>query len=193
MVATDALVVGAGVAGAAAVYFLSKADISVRLVEAKRPGWGASGRNPGFLWLQTKPKGIAMEFSLAGRAFADELAGQLPDYGFRSCGGLIAYRDHALAEVAADFVQDRRAAGLPARHIDRKEALSLCPRFGPAISGAVFNPLDAHQDTRRLVSLLIEASEAAGCEVRRDAVVRRLLCEDSRCTGVELDHGEQLM
>src|SRR5262245_5666062 len=116
MVASDALVIGAGVAGVATAYFLTKAGLKVRLVEARRPAWGASGRNPGFLWLQTKPRGLAMEFSLAGRAFAEELAGQLPDYGFRSCGGLIAYRDDALAEVAEDFAQDRRSAGLQARH-----------------------------------------------------------------------------
>ena len=89
MVATDVLVIGAGIAGAATAYHLSKAGMSVCLVEARQPAWGASGRNPGFLWLQTKPKGLSMEFSLAGRGFAEELAAQLPEYGFRACGGLI--------------------------------------------------------------------------------------------------------
>lgn len=72
MVATDVLVIGAGIAGAATAYHLSKAGMSVRLVEARQPAWGASGRNPGFLWLQTKLKGLSMEFSLAGRGFAEE-------------------------------------------------------------------------------------------------------------------------
>jgi sarcosine oxidase, subunit beta len=192
MVATDALVIGAGIAGAATAYFLSKAGLSVCLVEARSPAWGASGRNPGFLWLQTKPHGLAMEFSLAGRVFAEELANQLPDYGFRSCGGLIAYRDEALSELAKNFAEDRRSAGLPARHIDRAEALSLCPRFGPTVSGAVWNPLDAHQDTRRLVSHLVEAAEAAGCDVRRGEAARRLLCSGSRCIGGEIESGEHL-
>jgi sarcosine oxidase, subunit beta len=192
MVATDALVIGAGIAGAATAYFLTKAGLSVCLVEARCPAWGASGRNPGFLWLQTKPNGLAMQFSLAGRIFAEELADQLPEYGFRNCGGLIAYRDDALSEIAENFAQDRRSAGLPARHIDRAEALSLCPRLGPTVSGAVWNPLDAHQDTRRLVSHLVEVAEAAGCDVRRGEFVRRLLSSDSRCTGAELESGAHL-
>ena len=50
-------------------------------------------------------------------------------------------------------------AGLPTRHIGRLEALELCPQFSPAISGAV-NALDAHQDTRVLVALLVKAAEA---------------------------------
>jgi glycine/D-amino acid oxidase-like deaminating enzyme len=192
MVATDALVIGAGIAGAATAYFLTKAGLSVCLVEARCPAWGASGRNPGFLWVLTKPNGLAMEFSLAGRVFAEELAGDLPDHGFRSCGGLIAYRDDSLSEIAENFAQDRRSAGLPTRHIDRTEALSLCPRFGPAISGAVWNPLDAHQDTRRLVSHLVEAAKTAGCDVRRGETARRLLSSNSRCTGAELGSGEDL-
>ena len=77
MVATDVLVIGAGIAGAATAYHLSKAGMSVCLVEARQPAWGASGRNPGFLWLQTKPKGLSMEFSLAGRGFAEELSANL--------------------------------------------------------------------------------------------------------------------
>ena len=107
-----------------------------------------------------------MEFSLAGRGFAEELAAQLPEYGFRACGGLIAYRDSSLAEIAAYFAEDRRLAGLPTRHIGRLEALELCPQFSSAISGAVWIPLDAHQDTRLLVALLVRAAEAAGCKVR---------------------------
>ncbi len=192
MVATDALVIGAGIAGAATAYFLTKTGLSVCLVEARCPAWGASGRNPGFLWLQTKPNGLAMEFALAGRAFAEDLAGNLPDHGFRSCGGLIAYRDEALREIAEKFAQDRRSAGLPTRHIDRAEAMSLCPRFSPTISGAVWNPLDAHQDTRRLVSHLVEAAKAAGCDVRRGEAARRLLSSSFRCRGAELESGEHL-
>src|SRR5262245_66263529 len=135
MVAVDALVIGAGITGAATAWSLASEGLSVGLVEARRPAWGASGRNPGFLWLQTKPKGLAMEFSLAGRAYAEELAGRLPDYGFRACGGLTAYRDEELAEVADNFAEDRRAGGLPDRHIDRAEALALGPQLGRDLSG----------------------------------------------------------
>lgn len=192
MVATDVLVIGAGIAGAATAYHLSNAGMSVRLVEARQPAWGASGRNPGFLWLQTKPKGLSMEFSLAGRGFAEELAAQLPEYGFRACGGLIAYRDSSLAEIAAHFAEDRRLAGLPTRHIGRLEALELCPQFSSAISGAVWNPLDAHQDTRLLVALLVRAAEAAGCKVRLGEKTRYLTARKDRCTGAMLESGEQL-
>ena len=59
----DVVVVGAGIAGAAAAYFLTEAGHSVELIDAERPGFGASGRNPGFHWLQTKAAGPQMRMS----------------------------------------------------------------------------------------------------------------------------------
>src|SRR6185436_495662 len=73
----DAVVVGAGIAGTASACYLRQAGFSVALVDMHHPGWGASGRNPGFLWLQTKAAGLALDFSLAARRFAEELAGEL--------------------------------------------------------------------------------------------------------------------
>lgn len=82
----DVIVVGAGVAGAATTYYLAKAGKRVLLLEAERPAFGASGRNPGFLWLQTKHAGVQMQLALAGRAFADGLADEVGDFGFRASG-----------------------------------------------------------------------------------------------------------
>lgn len=188
----DAAVIGAGIAGTATAYYLSKAGLSVELIETREPAWGASGRNPGFLWLQTKQAGLPMAFSLAGRKFAEKLASHLPSYGFRACGGLIIYRDESLSEVAQKFADDRCAAGLPVRHIGMSEVSELCPCIGPAVSGAVWNPLDAHQDTRRLVTLLAREAEASGCRIRRGERAARLTALGERCTGLVLKTGEEI-
>lgn len=165
---------------------------SVDLIEARRPGSGASGRNPGFLWLLTKPAGIAMEFAAAGRRHAECLSLELPPYGFRACGGLIVYRDEALAEVARSFADDRHAAGLPARHVDADEARSLCPRLSPRVIGAIWNPLEAHQDTRRLIALLAEEAQSAGARIRLDARAAQILERGNRCAGVRMEDGSEV-
>lgn len=188
----DIAVVGAGIAGTATACRLAEDGHSVTLIESHAPGWGASGRNPGFLWLQTKAAGYAMDFALAGRRFAEDLAAGLPDFGFRTCGGLIAYRDDSLREVAEDFARDRQAAGLPVRHIDAAEARSLCPALSESIRGALWNLLDAHQDTSRLVEILAARAAEAGCLIRREAPVARLIMQGDRCTGLELSDGERI-
>lgn len=190
--AVDAVVIGAGIAGTASAYYLRQAGASVALVDAHGPGWGASGRNPGFLWLQTKPAGLAMDFSLACRRFAETLADDLPDFGFRASGGLILYRDAAYASVAQIFAADRRRAGLPVELLDREALRDLCPEIGPEISGAVWNPRDAYQDTVRLVGHLARLFEQAGGIILAPARVAALVMSASVCRGVRLADGDEI-
>ncbi|MEJ8570582.1 FAD-dependent oxidoreductase [Microbaculum marinum] len=186
----DAVVVGAGIAGTATATCLRRHGMSVALLDARHPGWGASGRNPGFLWLQTKAPGLAMRFSLAARDYAGRVAAQFPDFGFRDSGGLILYRDEAMAAVARAFVADRNAAGLPVELVDRTALLDLCPQIGPDVSGAVWNPLDAHQDTARLVALMADEFGSNGGDILAPARVSRLDAAGSTCSGVVLEGGE---
>ncbi len=187
----DVIVVGAGVAGAATAYHLAKEGLSVTLIEKERPAWGASGRNPGFLWLQTKAAGFPMGFALAGRRYAEELAKELPDFGFRASGGLIVYRDEEFRPLAERFAADRQAAGLPLSHLNGDEVREICPALSQAVSGALWNPLDAHQDTRRLVANFVSEAERKGCVVRCGRAARLSMAGDT-CTGIELVDGERI-
>ena len=188
----DAIVIGAGIAGTASAYYLQRAGLRTALLDSHGPGWGASGRNPGFLWLQTKAAGMAMDFSLACRRFATTTKDEFGDFGFRACGGLVAYRDEAYEPVARAFAQDRKAAGLPIELLDRTAVHDLVPEFGPDVSGAVWNPLDAHQDTRRLIGHLAAGFEVAGGTPMPRTQAAAILCEGSRCRGVRLADGSML-
>ncbi len=188
----DVIVVGAGIAGVASAWFLTADGHKVLLIDSQVPGWGASGRNPGFLWLQTKAAGLPMQFSLRARNFAEDFARERGDESFRACGGLLLYRDAAYREVAAAFVADRQAAGLPVTLLDRAEVLSLVPELGPAVSGAVWNPLDAHQDSAGFVKSLARALAAAGATIMTGTPVVGLDVSTSRCSGVRLADGRRI-
>lgn len=188
----DAVVIGAGIAGTASAWYLRREGFSVALLDTHHPGWGASGRNPGSLWLQTKAAGLSMDFSLTCRRFAESLAGELPDFGFRASGGLIIYRDGAYEPVARAFVADRIAAGLPVELLDRAALRDLCPDIGPEVSGAVWNPLDAHQDTRRLLRHLADGFSQAGGTILAPARAETILVEGAACSGVRLADGAEI-
>ena len=185
----DIIVIGAGIAGAATAYYLAKSGQRVLLLDAERPAFGASGRNPGFLWLQTKQPGVQMALALHGRAFAAALEREVGDFGFRASGGLIVYRDERLAAVAEAFVADRRRAGLEVEHVDRARLLGLCKQFGPTVIGGIYNPLDAYQDTSILVERFVARASELGAELRAPARVTALRTESGRCTGVTLSDG----
>ena len=192
MTGYDAIVVGAGIAGTASAWFLRAEGLRVALIDTHAPGWGASGRNPGFLWLQTKAAGLAMDLSLEARRFAEAFAAERGDSSFRACGGLILFRDAECLPVARAFVADRCAAGLAVTLLDRTEVAELVPQIGPEVTGAVWNPLDAHQDTAGFVRRLAGDFIGAGGTLIAPARVIALNVTGDRCRGVELADGTRI-
>lgn len=179
------VVVGAGIVGAAAAYELTRRGFAVTLVEAERPAWGASGRNPGYVWLHTRSAGIQMELALAGRRLYDDLITELDDFEFRACGGMTYFfEEHE--ELFAAFVEDRRAAGLPMELLDRGAARDACSILPDSIAGATFNPLDAHIHTQRLVDAFVAAAERNGAKLLVDRVTAVSIARD-RCVGIETE------
>ena len=189
----DVIVVGGGIAGAATARFLAMAGLRPCLVEAATPASGASGRNPGFLWLQTKSHGDQMALALAGRSFVDRLAAELEEFGFRPCGGLIVIRDKALLPVAESFVADRVRAGLAAaRLLHRRELKELVPEIGERVIAAVWNPSDAHQDTRLLIRNLLTDAQRHGAAIRIGCRARALIADRGRVRGIETAASERI-
>ncbi len=189
---SDVVVVGAGVAGAATACFLARAGVQVRLVEAVQPAFGASGRNPGFLFLLGKAKGLPLQVSLAGRAFQAELGDAIGDFGYRPTGMLAFVRDPRALPLLEAFAAQRRSDGLTVELLPRDAALAREPALDPAIAGALWSAEEAHQDTRLLVRRLVEAAAAAGAMLQTQARVESLVMLESRCRGVQLDDGTVL-
>ena len=186
---SDVVVVGAGVAGAATACFLAKAGLGVRLLEAEQPGFGASGRNPGFLFLLGKARGLPLEVSLAGRAFQARLGEAIGDFGFRATGMLAFVRDPRALPLLDAFAAQRRADGLEVAVLDRAQTLAREPALDPAVAGALWSAGEAHQDTRLLVRRLVAAAQGAGAEVMSGHRVEALVLQGGRCRGVSLADG----
>jgi sarcosine oxidase subunit beta len=187
----DALVVGAGISGVATAYFLAERGLSVTLIDTYRPGWGASGRNGGVLWMQGKPA-ASLGFFFAARRFAEELTQRLPDFGFRTDGGLLACRDEALLPRLRALVVSRNADGIACEFLDGAAARSLCPPLSTKIVGGLFCPLDAQQDTRALIAHMVAGLQRSGGTVLAGRQVTALVVDDSRCLGARLDDGSPL-
>lgn len=188
----DALVVGAGIAGTATAWQLRARGLAVALLDARRPGWGASGRNPGFLWLQSKAAGPAMALARAARGFAEDFARARGDATFRASGGLVLWRDAEAEPAARAYAGDRRAAGLPVELLDRAAVRALLPGAGPEVSGGVWNPLDAHQDSAAFVRRLARDFVASGGRLLAPARAVALDLAGDACQGVRLADGSRI-
>ncbi len=123
---TDVAVVGGGYTGLSAARTLARQGVAVTVVERHRVGWGASGRNGGFVLPGFQPEADC----LVRRYGADRARALFAD-SMRAIGFL----EGLIAEEAIDCGYDRRGAVTLAarpshlRDLDRSR-LTLRDRFG---------------------------------------------------------------
>lgn len=67
----DVAVIGAGLAGSSLALHLAEAGINVVVLEARQPGWGASGRNAGHVLPILKDRSVFDRFPDGGKAFLE--------------------------------------------------------------------------------------------------------------------------
>jgi gamma-glutamylputrescine oxidase len=177
-VAVDVCVVGGGYAGISASLELAERGYSVALLEAKRLGWGASGRNGGQVIVGMGPEGeCAMEAQLsaadARRAWDISLEGmQLIQDRIRRHAIECEYRRGYLSLV----VKPRRRAELErwAHHVIEAYGYPL-QLIGPGqmrdwvssarFHSAVFDPGSGHLHPLKYCLALGEAARKAGVRV----------------------------
>ena len=198
----DALVIGAGVVGCAIAYRLARAGLRPLVLERSVPGSEASSAAAGMLAAQMESSGEhtnarTFELALASRerfpAWAEALAADTGiDIEYRRSGIVeVAFDDDALARQTAE-VQEQNARGLQATLLTATQLVGLEPAVSPNALGGVHFERDARVDPPRLLRALRIAAERRGARFRTGAVVRRVMVDRDRASGVEMEGGEVL-
>ena len=165
-IAPDILVIGAGVFGLSVAYAAHRAGLRVRVLEADRPGAGASGGVVGALtphaptrWRPMMAFQHAALVSLADRAAELHAATGL-ELGYRRCGRLVPIPDDAaLGRARADV-----AAAPEVWPAGRMEILpaEAAPMLAPGLAalGVLHDDLSARISPRRYLAALVAALPA---------------------------------
>ncbi len=184
------LIVGGGIVGCATAYFCAREGMDVTLVERRMIGYGASGRNPGFLWLHCRTPGFALDIARAGRALYPELLEVLPGgFEFRPSGGMMYFMTPDQGTVFEEFVAARREDGLDISLIDGDEVRRLVPPIRPDVLGASYCAEDAQIVTPTVLDALARGARAEGATIREGVTVERLVVSEDRVVGVDTDAG----
>lgn len=172
----DVCVVGAGFTGLWSAYYLLRTDpsLSVLVVEAAHVGFGASGRNGGWVsaLYPTPPERLAAAHG--ERAARDQYAAlresvaevgrvvdaERIDCGFHRGGTVVVARGAAQLERARGEVAHSGNWGLGTELLTRGEARERLAATGT--SGGTFNPHCARVHPRRLVDGVAAAVERMG-------------------------------
>lgn len=170
----DVIVVGGGLVGASAAFFLRRRGLSVILLERGLVGQQASGTNFG----NVRRQGRALaQLPLAARA--RDIWGRLPellgeDAEFLDSGHLRVCYSEEQAEDFARYAVDARPYGLNLEVMGAAELRRRYGLFGPAVLAGSLSAVDGHANPRLAGPAFGRGARRAGATVLEHTEVLRV-------------------
>lgn len=170
----DVIVLGGGLMGSAATYFLARRGLRVTLIERNRVGSGATVASFGNIRRSGRylPQLPLANRSLELWAKAAEMLGR--DVEFRATGHLrLVFSQKALADMRS-FAKDARLWGLDLDELTPAEIRTRFPGLGPTAIGASYSPKDGSGNPRLIAPAFADAARRLGAEIVEEANVSEI-------------------
>lgn len=199
---SQVVVVGGGVIGTSAAYFLSEAGAEVTIVEKEKIAAGASGHGPGFFnafggdFVPGSHLALGLESIRLIRERREELASHQegPDWFNVKPSLAPAFTDEGVASVRAMYernAEQLEAADAGATWLDRDELLAHEPLLGPDVIGGYRFPSVIQIDGWKLARLYASAAESRKAKIVYGEVAG-FDWKDERVSGVQLRDGSSI-
>jgi glycine/D-amino acid oxidase-like deaminating enzyme len=185
----DVVVIGAGIVGVFAAYYLAKRGLRVALVEKGSVGAEQSSRNWGWCRQQNRD---ARELPIATKSlelwerFAADTG---EETGFRRCGLLYLSDDAEEIDRWSRWRDFARTMGVTTHMLDGAEATERGRFTGRAWKGGVFSPSDGIADPGRAASAVASALVKLGGTVHQNCAARGLELEAGSVSAVVTESG----
>jgi D-arginine dehydrogenase len=187
----EAIIIGCGIAGASAAYFLAERGMTDILIldRETQPGYHATGRSAAVL----------VEFDLVRPTLQLKLLGarflRNPPPGFsenpllQESGILILFQAPLWGQVAR-MVPDLRQSGVMIQVLDQEETVSRMPVVSSEnFDEALLLPQDGHIDVNELLWGYLRQARGRGVQLRCNEEVVDITVEQGRCAGVRTSSG----
>jgi len=186
----DAIVIGAGISGAATAYHLRKAGAKTLLVERGEPASGGTGKSAAII-RQSYSTPLLVRLARASITMLKNAKSELGrDAGFVQDGYCFVVSAEML-EGAKKNVAMQKSLGTVNEWSEGPGFPQHLPEINPdGIAGIVYEPEGGYADPVQATEAYIAGFEKLGGEFRARTPARRLLRDGARITGVELDTGE---
>ncbi len=189
----DVVILGGGVIGLTAAYFLAREGVRVRLLErggvGREASWAGAGILPPSHW-PTAHHPFDRLRALSGRLFP-ELSSELRersgiDNGFARCGGLEFTR-----QVGEAGEQEWCGEGIPCERLDERALAECEPALAPALGPAVLLPTLAQlRNPRHLQALRLACERSGKVQTDEGAEARDFIRRGDRIVAVLTNAGE---
>jgi glycine/D-amino acid oxidase-like deaminating enzyme len=186
---TDVVIIGGGVIGVMAAYFLAKKGLQVLVLEKGRIAGEQSSRNWGWVRQQGRDPAelpIMVESLRHWQEFSSDLGDAL---GFRQTG--VMYLAKTDSEMAAfeDWTDHARAHQIDTRLLTGGETRSMLKGATAPWKGALYTASDARAEPWTAVPALAGKAQGIGAILREACAVRALDLAGGRVAGVVTEAG----
>ena len=185
----DAVIIGGGIIGTFAAYYLARRGLKVALLEKGRVGAEQSSRNWGWCRQQNRD---ARELPMATKSLAlweKFTADSGERTGFRRCGLLYLSNDDEELATWSRWRDFARTVGVTTHMLSAAEANERARWTGKAWKGGVFSPSDGTADPASAAPAVARALLALGGTVHQECAARGVELSGGRLSAVVTEKG----
>jgi glycine/D-amino acid oxidase-like deaminating enzyme len=182
----DAVVIGAGVVGAACAHFLAREGSRVVVVDRGGVASGTTGAGEGNILVSDKEPGPELELALLSIRLWRELGPALGDDAeLEAKGGLVVATQPELLPALTELMASQRALGVEAEPVEADDLASFEPNLAPGLAGGAHYAQDMQVQPMLAAAHLLRLARADGAEVWSGCQVTEIV-RDAACavTGV---------
>jgi glycine/D-amino acid oxidase-like deaminating enzyme len=185
----DVVIIGGGIIGVSAAYFLAKRGLRVTLCEKGRIAGEQSSRNWGFVRQQGRdPAEIPMikESLRIWRTLAEEIG---EDVGYRQHGVVYVAEDEEKLSGYEAWLEHAKQHQLDSRMLSRAELGQYFPNCASSWVGGMTTPSDGRAEPSIAAPAVARAAGKLGATVLSNCAVRGIEKSAGRVSGVITEHG----
>ncbi|HZF17410.1 MAG TPA: FAD-binding oxidoreductase [Steroidobacteraceae bacterium] len=187
--AVDVAIIGGGIVGAAASFFLARAGVSVLLCEKGRIAGEQSGRNWGWVRQQGRSP-VELPLMIRSLALWRTLKKDLgADLDFAQGGSTYLATDAAQLESFRPWLAIARAHQLDTRLLTSSELGTVLKSGNERWAGGMHTASDGRAEPNRAAPAIVRGAERAGAIIRTGCAVRGIECAAGRVHAIVTEHG----
>lgn len=172
-------VIGGGVVGCAAAYYIAEAGMECVLIEKNDIASGTSSRCDGNITIVDKDPGFDSQMSWKSQELTVELKEKLNiPFEYRALGSILVCDNDDEMQAAKDWVETQRKAGLKFNLLDRTDIRNESPFFAHDIPGGLECETDSLINPYLYCYSLLEKAQSFGLKVKDNTEVTNLKKED---------------
>ncbi len=171
---TDVVVIGGGIVGCSAAYYLAKRGVAVNLYEKGTISGEQSSRNWGFVRQQGRDP-AELPLMIASNRIWQGLEQELEsDLGWRQGGNLRLVTDESQLQPYRDWKKIALEHGLHTRLLDAEETRQLLPGLATPVQAALYTENDGQADPLRVTHAFATSAGRLGADINSRCAVLSL-------------------